>query len=183
MTTTAEAKAEGKSIHFQILALLLALLFLATLGVGLVLRSQGRPESGPAPDFTLHLFDGGTLRLSDLKGQVVVINFWASWCEPCKQEAPDLERTWRRYQDQGVVFIGVNWSDTESKARAYLQEFDVTYPNGPDLGRRIAQKYHIRGIPETFFINKGGEIADVFISPMTEAQLVSRIERLLAAAP
>ncbi len=164
----------------QIIALLGALLFLAILAIGLILRHQGRPSEGPAPDFTLQLFDGGTLRLSDQRGKVVVLNFWASWCQPCKDEAPDLERTWRRYKDKGVIFIGVNWSDTESKARAYLAEFNVTYPNGPDLGRRIGQKYRIRGVPETFFIDKQGNIREVIIRPMTEEELISRIEMLLA---
>jgi len=86
----------------------------------------------------------------------------------------------RRYKDKGVIFIGVNWSDTESKARAYLAEFNVTYPNGPDLGRRIGQKYRIRGVPETFFIDKQGNIREVIIRPMTEEELISRIEMLLA---
>ncbi len=163
----------------QIVAFLVAILFLAILAAGLVVRHQGRPSSGPAPDFTLYLFDGGTLRLSDQRGKVVVLNFWASWCQPCKDEAPDLERTWRRYKDRGVIFIGVNWSDTEAKARAYLAEFQITYPNGPDLGRRIGQKYRIQGVPETFFIDKQGNVRDVVIRPLTEAELVSRIEQLL----
>jgi len=183
MTMSPETSEEPRSIYVKIGALVVAVVFLAILGIGLVQRTEGRPESGPAPDFTLQLFDGGSLRLSDLRGQVVVINFWASWCQPCKDEAPDLERVWRRYKNKGVVFIGVNWSDTESKARAYIEEFDVTYPNGPDLGRRIGQRYRIRGVPETFFVNKAGEIAEVYISPMTETQLVSRIERLLAESP
>ncbi len=163
----------------QIIALAVAILFLAILAAGLILRHQGRPESGPAPDFTLQLFDGGTFRLSEQRGKVVVINFWASWCQPCKDEAPDLERTWRRYRDKGVVFVGVNWSDTEAKARAYLKEFDITYPNGPDLGRRIGQKYRIQGVPETFFVDKQGNVRRVVIRPMTEAELVAEIERLL----
>lgn len=171
---------EGRLTRVQLIALLVALLFLAILAAGLLMRHQGRPESGPAPDFTLQLFDGGTFRLSDQRGKVVVINFWASWCQPCKDEAPDLERTWRRYKDKGVVFVGVNWSDTESKARAYLAEFNITYPNGPDLGRRIGQKYRIQGVPETFFVDRNGNVRKVIIRPMTESELVSIIEQLLA---
>jgi cytochrome c biogenesis protein CcmG/thiol:disulfide interchange protein DsbE len=119
----------------------------------------------------------------------VVINFWASWCDPCREEAPVLERMWREYRDRGVMFIGVNYVDVESEARKYMEEFDVTYPNGPDIGQRIARAYRIRGVPETFFVDPQGNIAPIFqggrpqpkkISPITEAELRSVIERLLA---
>lgn len=181
MTTKGEqlSPSQRRLTKGQLIVLLVAIIFLGILAGGLVMRSQGRPESGPAPDFTLQLFNGGTLRLSDQRGKVVIINFWASWCQPCKDEAPDLERTWRKYKDKGVLFIGINWSDTESKARAYLQEFGITYPNGPDLGRRIGQKYRIRGVPETFFVDKQGNVRKVVIRPMTETELVSIIEQLL----
>lgn len=176
----AETTGQDKRVtRGQFIALAVAILFLAILAAGLIMRHQGRPESGPAPDFTLQLFDGGTFRLSEQRGKVVVINFWASWCQPCKDEAPDLERTWRRYRDKGVIFVGVNWSDTEAKARAYLKEFDITYPNGPDLGRRIGQKYRIQGVPETFFVDRQGNVRRVVIRPLTEAELVAEIERLL----
>ncbi len=179
MVTETTQQAKARITRGQLVALLIAVIFLGILAAGLVMRYQGRPESGPAPDFTLQLFDGGTLRLSDQRGKVVVINFWASWCQPCKDEAPDLERVWRRYKDKGVLFVGINWSDTEAKARAYLQEFNITYPNGPDLGRRIGQKYRIQGVPETFFVDKQGNIRRVIIRPMTETELVSIIEQLL----
>lgn len=98
---------------------------------------------GPAPDFTLPLFEGGEIILSDLQGQVVVINFWASWCIPCRDEAPFLEQVWRKYRDQGVVFLGVDYLDTNKEAQAFLEEFGVTYPNGPDIGTKIAKQYHL----------------------------------------
>jgi len=133
-----------------------------------------------APPFTLQLFDGGTLSLTGLRGRVVVVNFWASWCVPCRQEAPLLEQTWRAYRDKGVVLIGVDYIDTEPAARAFLKEFEITYPNGPDLGTKIAQAYRIRGVPETFFVGKDGRIAYVHIGPLGERILTQRIERLLA---
>jgi cytochrome c biogenesis protein CcmG/thiol:disulfide interchange protein DsbE len=116
-----------------------------------------------------------------MRGQVVVVNVWASWCPPCRDEAPVLEQTWREYRDRGVVFIGVDYMDTEPAALAYLAEFDITYPNGPDLGSRIAQDYKVQGVPETFFIDPQGEIAEVFVGPLSEARLKSILERLLAA--
>ncbi|HIP71854.1 MAG TPA: TlpA family protein disulfide reductase, partial [Anaerolineae bacterium] len=103
--------------------------------------SQGQVDSGMAPDFTLTSFDGETITLSELRGQVVIINFWASWCPPCREEAPYLEATWRKYKDQGVVFIGVDYVDTETAALAYIEEFDITYFNGPDVGTRISYDY------------------------------------------
>ncbi len=156
------------------------LAFLVFLGVGLYHRSLDQVQSGIAPDFELTTFDGQTVRLSALRGQVVVINFWASWCLPCRQEAPILEATWREYRDRDVVFIGVDYLDTETEARAYLAEFNNTYPNGPDLGTRIAQAYRIKGVPETYFVDRKGQLQGVFIGPLTQDELHRRIESLLA---
>lgn len=153
---------------------------LALLGLGLSRATAGQVDSGPAPDFELSTFDGSSIRLSDLLGQVVVINFWASWCVPCRQEAPILEATWRAFRERGVVFIGVDYVDTEAEALAYIAEFDLTYPNGPDLGTRISQAYRIQGVPETFFVDRRGLLRGVHIGPITEQALVARIESLLA---
>lgn len=153
---------------------------LAILGFSLVRASAGQVDRGPAPDFELTTFDGQLIRLSDQRGKVLVINFWASWCIPCREEAPVLEATWRAYRDSGVVFIGVDYLDTEREALAYIEEFDLTYPNGPDLGTRIAQAYRIQGVPETFFVDRSGMLRGVHIGPITEPQLEARIETLLA---
>jgi cytochrome c biogenesis protein CcmG/thiol:disulfide interchange protein DsbE len=163
----------------QMVALVVVVGLLALFAYGLRLQGSGPVDSGDAPTFTLPLFDGGSISLADLRGKVVVINFWASWCPPCREEAATLEKTWRAYKDRGVVFIGVDYMDTEPEARAYMKEFDVTYPNGPDLGTKIARAYRIRGVPETFFVNKEGKIAQVQIGPITESKLVGIIERLL----
>lgn len=92
-----------------------------------------------------------------------------------------LEAVWQRYRDQGVTFIGVNYQDTEAPARAFIQEFGITYPNGPDVRSRIAGAFQIQGVPETFVITPEGEIAEVFIGSPTEAQLTDVLERLLAS--
>ena len=122
---------------------------------------------------------GALVVVLDLEGRVVVINFWASWCVECRVEADELEALWQEYQDEGVVFVGVDYDDTEVKAKQYLEEFGITYPNALDPGNKVARAYRVRGVPETFFIKDGG-IADLYIGPLTEDQLVTRIERLLA---
>jgi cytochrome c biogenesis protein CcmG/thiol:disulfide interchange protein DsbE len=153
---------------------------LGLLGWGL-LRVQAGPRSeGPAPEFTLTTFQGDEIVLSELRGQVVVINFWASWCPPCRDEAAYLESTWREYRDRGVVFLGVDYVDTEPEALAYIEEFDITYPNGPDIGTRISQAYRIQGVPETFYIAKDGTLRGVKIGPLVPPELEDRLEAMLA---
>jgi cytochrome c biogenesis protein CcmG/thiol:disulfide interchange protein DsbE len=133
-----------------------------------------------APDFTIQSFDGQSVTLSQLRGKVVVINFWASWCLPCREEAAYLEETWRKYKDKGVVFLGVDWVDTEANARAYIKEFDITYPNGPDIGTEAAQDYRIQGVPETFYVDRQGVLRGVHIGPLKAPELDNKIEELLA---
>jgi len=158
-----------------------ALLVLALLAYGIMAQARGPRNRGQAPDFTLPLYQGGELSLADLRGQVVVLNFWASWCPPCRDEAPILEAGWQRYRDKGVIFVGVDYMDTEPAARDFIEEFGITCPNGPDLGGRIARAYRIRGVPETFFITPQGEIAEVVIGPLTEDRLSATLEQLLGS--
>ena len=161
-----------------VFAFILALL--GFLGWGMVRAQRGQVQSGMAPDFTLTTFDNQLVSLKDFRGKVVVINFWASWCQPCRQEAAYLEKTWRKYKDSGVVFIGVDYVDTEPMALAYIKEFDITYYNGPDLGTRISQSYAIKGVPETFYIGKSGELRGLKIGPLESPELDEKIEELLA---
>ncbi len=172
---TADHKRIGVIITFAVILTLLGLL-----AWGLKKAQAGPLDNGLAPDFTITDFDGRTATLSELRGQVVVINFWASWCPPCREEAAYLEETWRKYEDKGVVFIGVDYVDTEKEALAYIAEFDITYLNGPDIGTRISQAYNIQGVPETFFVAKNGELRGVHIGPMKSPQLDEKIEELLA---
>ena len=160
---------------------------LALFGWGLINANEGRPVDGAtAPDFQMQFFDGYEWKdlegasLEDMRGQVVVLNFWASWCIECRVEADLLENTWRRYQDRGVVFLGVAYVDSEQKSLAYLEEFDITYPNAPDLGSAISNEYKITGVPETFFIGKDGQVADFVLGPVNATTLQTQIETLLA---
>jgi cytochrome c biogenesis protein CcmG/thiol:disulfide interchange protein DsbE len=151
-------------------------------GIALIRQSQTQPTSGPAPDFTLTTLDGQNVKLSDLRGKIVVINFWASWCVPCRDEAPALQAVWDRYQDQDVVILGVAWTDTETGAQAFRQEFRQTYPNGLDLGTKIAEKYHIQGVPETFVVDRQGNVAEFIYANVTETRLSETLDRLLAVS-
>ena len=133
-----------------------------------------------APDFTLRLFDGDELTLSDLAGRPLVINFWASWCTPCREEALGLERTWRTYRDDGVMFIGVDIQDPEEDALEYIAEFDVTYPNGLDLDGRITVDYGVVGLPATFFVSKEGIVDRRWVGAVPESQVVAWVRALIA---
>ncbi len=145
---------------------------LALIGAQLVRTQRGVQVGDRVPeDLTLVTYDGQTYRLGDLQGQVVFINFWASWCKPCEEEAPFLQDAWEKVASRGdVVFLGVAWTDTEPKARAYLERFNITYPNGPDLGTRWAQVFRIRGVPETYILDREGRLAYIKIGPFLNTQ-------------
>ena len=156
---------------------------------GLMNKSPVTSRSGitrvqqPAPDFTLALFDGSELSLSELSGRPVVLNFWASWCPPCRQESPALERTWRAYAGKGVKFVGVDIQDDPEDAQAYLDEFGLTFPNGTDRGGKITVDYGIIGLPVTFFIGAEGIVEGRFVGALREDRLVEWVEALVAGAP
>lgn len=178
-TEAAKGKVQKGKVAYTIVGVAVVAFFLL-LSYGLLSGPGSAPlNEGPAPDFSLQLLDGDQLSLTSLRDQVIVVNFWGSWCEPCREEAPILEKVWQEYQGQDVIFIGIAYKDTEGKARAFLDEFGITYPNALDPGNRVARAYRVQGVPETFFI-KNGEITSLYIGPLTEDQLVTRIERLLA---
>ena len=133
----------------------------------------------PAADFALPLFSGGEITLASLKGKPVVINFWSSWCPPCRDEAPTLEKTWRLYRERGVTFLGVDIQDKEEDALAFVEEYDITYPNGRDLNGRITIDYGVSGIPITFFVDREGMIVSRWVGAISENLLVERVEELL----
>jgi cytochrome c biogenesis protein CcmG/thiol:disulfide interchange protein DsbE len=133
----------------------------------------------PAPDFILTTFKGTTISLEDLRGKPVVINFWASWCPPCRIEAPLIERTWRTYKNRGLIFLGVNIQDRKQDALNYIREFAITYPNGPDPTGEISIDYGVSGLPVTFFVSGDGEVVRRWVGAIEKSVLISSIEEIM----
>jgi cytochrome c biogenesis protein CcmG/thiol:disulfide interchange protein DsbE len=179
-----QAPARSQSAALIGWGLAFAILFglLALLAIGLRNAQSGPVGLGDkVPEFTLTTFDGQEIRLQDHLGKVIVINFWASWCKPCEQEAAELQDAWLAYQERGdVLFLGVDYVDTQPEALGYLEKFRITYPNGPDLGTRISQSFRIRGVPETYFIDREGRLAYSQIGPFTSlAQIKALVDPML----
>jgi cytochrome c biogenesis protein CcmG/thiol:disulfide interchange protein DsbE len=166
-----------RTVLWRVVIVAVLLVFVWFLAVGLQRQNVAeRRATGVAPDFEFTTFEGETIRLSDLRGKGVVVNFWASWCDPCRAEAELLEAAARQYRDQGVVFIGLDYLDQEHSARKYIEEYDISYPNGPDLQSTAARRYGIQGVPETFFIDPDGNITSMVIGPvLSEADLEQRL--------
>ncbi len=174
--------AKKTSLWGNVLAWLFLVGLLVLVGMQLVTAQKGVLTRGEkAPDFTLTTFGGNQIGASDLAGKVVLVNIWASWCKPCELEAEALQTAWETYAERGdVVFLGVDYVDTEKEALAYLDRFAITYPNGPDLGTIIYHAFRARGVPETFVINKLGEIAFLKIGPFESIdEITTAIDRLL----
>jgi cytochrome c biogenesis protein CcmG/thiol:disulfide interchange protein DsbE len=135
--------------------------------------------SDTAANFTLTLFDGGEFFLSEHAGKPILVNFWASWCPPCREEAKLLQRTWGIYEDKGVVYVGVDTQDTEPAARAFLTDFGVTYPNGIDSDNAISRSYQAFDLPTTVFIDRKGTIVKRWIGAIPEQQLVGWLDEII----
>ena len=129
----------------------------------------------PAAPFTITLFDKKKLTLEDLRGKAVFLNFWASWCPPCRAEARDLEAAWRKVKDKNMVFLGVALQDTDKNSLDFLKEFGVTYPNGKDESGKIGVDYGTWGIPESFFIDPQGRITYKHVGGIHAALALTKI--------
>jgi cytochrome c biogenesis protein CcmG/thiol:disulfide interchange protein DsbE len=170
--------------------------FVGLLWFGLVRSSSKATIGKAAPEFELpSVTTGEPVTSEELTGHPVVVNFWASWCIPCREEAPLLERTWRRYRDDGVIFLGVNIKDARADARAFIEDLGVTYPNVRDVDQTLARQFGVVGLPETFFIDdrwrfigavkgvqRGEQQGTVVLGAISEGELINNVEVLLRRA-
>ena len=170
-------QAQRLPIWVGVLAFMALFGFLLLLALGLKTVQAGPIVIGQhVPPITLTTFDGKNLITTQMTGKVIVINFWASWCQPCASEAADLQTAWEQYQPGGqVVFLGVDYVDTPPEAKGYLSQFNITYPNGPDLGTRISQTFHIQGVPETYVIDRTGKLAYKAIGPFSSLNAITSV--------
>jgi cytochrome c biogenesis protein CcmG, thiol:disulfide interchange protein DsbE len=162
-------------------------------------RKLAAHQSAPAPSFSLEVlergvlpprlqrltptFSGAKLSLRQLQGTPVVLNFWASWCPPCREEAPRLQRGWEHQGARGVLFLGLDMQDIRSDARDFLRSFRITYPTVRDPGKDVANRYGATGLPETYFISARGRVVGHVVGVVSSEQLVSGIDAARAGRP
>jgi len=184
MTEETTEKKRGVSLTAQIIIWVFLVGLLALVGFGLKRAQNPMAEIGkPVPEFDLVYYEGyeyngkPEMKLSDLRGKIVVINIWASWCKPCEQEAPDLEEAWQFYKDgSDVVFIGVDYVDTPEGANQYLKKFKITFPNAPDLKSNISSILNRQmGVPETYFIDREGILRHIKIGPFASVDEIKSV--------
>ena len=191
-----ESERSGAGRVARSLGVLLVVGFVALLVYGVLAQapdtgiddSLARAEAPGAPGFELPVLQAGslgnrleplvdsaagdgTVTLTELRGVPVVLNFWASWCIPCREEAPVLEREWRRVREAGVLFVGLDMQDIRQDARDFLNEFGISYLNVRDKRKDVARRWGVTGIPETFFITPKGRIVGHVIGAVTQEQV------------
>jgi len=176
--------ARGLKLSGQAIALVLVAGLLGLLVWKLTHQSHPPKIGGPAPVFSLKRIDGaGAVDLASLRGKPVVLNFWASWCVPCKSEAAALEAAYRRYKSQGVVFLGIDYHDVTGDARTFLSRHGVTYTTLQDGSGMVGDRYGLTGVPETYFVDRQGRLVGFHIAgPITDSKLAAEFKQGVEAA-
>lgn len=177
------AKAAAQAVAVAVVAALLGLL------VWQLVHDEGgaaaeltKGKTPLAPRLVLERLDGkGTIDLASYRGKAVVLNFWASWCGPCKQEAGELESGWQRWKGKGVVFLGVDTQDWRADGRRFVERYGITYPNVFDGRGSISGRFGLLGVPETFFVGRNGKLVSRVPRPISREQLDENVKLALAA--
>lgn len=136
-------------------------------------------EKEQSPEFTVNLFSGGIFNSADFKGRPMVVNFWASWCFPCREEAPRLEKSYQHYKDKGVGFVTIAIQDTEEKAREFVEKYGLTIPTGLDVDDELSKLFSVFGLPTTLIIDGQGLIQYTHLGAITEELLADEIDKIL----
>ncbi|MBI3600698.1 MAG: TlpA family protein disulfide reductase [Nitrospinae bacterium] len=158
----------------------LFLLFLIVISCSSPESTSTKPQtSKPASDFALKDITGKEVKLGSLKGKAVMVNFWATWCYPCREEIPDLQKSYEENKDKGFIILGVNIKENESKVSKFAEDYKITYPVLLDIDGSVSNKYQVFGVPMSFFIDKNGIIKDSFVGMMTKEDIAKRLEAIL----
>jgi cytochrome c biogenesis protein CcmG/thiol:disulfide interchange protein DsbE len=173
----------GKKKVWIVIVLIGIVAVLFGIGVRLFQDGGDRVQLGQIPeDFVLDTYSGEIIDTANLLGKVILINFWASWCDPCEEEALLLEEAWQELgqASSDVIFLGVAYNDTEPASQAFLEEYGITYPNGPDLRGEISAIYNVNGVPETYILDQSGRLQYVKYGPfLTADEIRSVVEQIL----
>lgn len=187
MATINLSRDSRRWIVYSVIILVVGIMWIFVSRVPIGNSVEAVPPSAPregfiAPDFTLDLAGGGEVTLSELRGKVVLVNFWASWCPPCREEMPAIEKIYNAFEPLGLVVLAVNVTnqDSEAAAIAFAKEFGLTFPIPLDRKGDVGARYQLRGLPSSYFIDRNGTIHSVVVGgPMAEALIQSKIENLL----
>lgn len=175
------SKETNLSKVFTIIVLLLAAVGIIYAVVSFNNQEEVVLETGqPAPAFTLPTLEGEQFKLSDYKGKVVMVNFWASWCEPCRVEMPEIQKAYETYKDQGLVVVGVNLRENEITVDGFAQSYGLTFPIALDKDGKVAvNSYKVKPLPTTFFIDREGVLRSKAEMPMSFEFIEETLKPLL----